>query len=66
MRSAFLLLLLALASGAACSEQAGVGGPPFCHGADCPDFKLIEETDNYQRRCYERSTWATSCVHDGE
>lgn len=30
--------------------------PDFCHGLECPPFKLLKNTSNYQLRQYEGGT----------
>ncbi|KAL4428070.1 hypothetical protein ABPG75_002159 [Micractinium tetrahymenae] len=74
MRRALLLVLLALAA-ARCCLADGPGGdddvdrkrhkrPWFCHNRDCPEFHTVREEMDYTKRCYEKSTWAVSCVFD--
>lgn len=31
-----------------------------CHGYDCPKFKRMEKTDDYELRCYKSYAWATT------
>lgn len=62
MKSAFavacILAAVTLASGRLISIDdltlPGLGdAPDFCHGLECPPFKLLKNTSNYQLREYE-------------
>ena len=28
-----------------------------CHGLECPEYELINKTDDYQLRCYQNYSW---------
>jgi len=36
--------------------------PKFCHDLNCPEFKVIEETKDYQLREYSGSSWVTTSM----
>ncbi|KAL4513272.1 hypothetical protein Ndes2526B_g02030 [Nannochloris sp. 'desiccata'] len=36
--------------------------PWFCHGLDCPKYKVVETTDAYEVREYKEAVWATTTV----
>lgn len=36
--------------------------PWFCHGLDCPKYKVVETTDAYEVRDYKEAVWATTTV----
>jgi len=33
--------------------------PEFCHDLDCPDYAVLDKTDNYELRHYNSTTWAS-------
>jgi hypothetical protein len=67
-RAASLALALALAACAARADAAAPTLPPlerspwFCHGLDCPRFRVVATTDAYETREYEAAVWATTTV----
>ena len=35
--------------------------PDFCHGLECPHFKTVNKTDEFELRCYETDyKWAST------
>lgn len=34
--------------------------PWFCHDLDCPDFKVVSKTDDYETRTYPEGAMLTS------
>ena len=37
--------------------------PAFCHGLECPYFKTVNKTDEFELRCYETDyKWASTIV----
>jgi hypothetical protein len=68
----------ALALGFACTAEASLRSdllslhsidantdgeaPWFCHGLDCPEFTVVNETDAYQIREYQAGDWITTTV----
>eukprot|EP00892_Ulva_mutabilis_P007705 jgi/Ulvmu1/5306/UM022_0100.1 len=34
--------------------------PSFCHGLDCPKFRVVEKTDEYELRSYEAGAWVST------
>ncbi|CAH1790815.1 unnamed protein product [Owenia fusiformis] len=53
---------LALITLLAASAMADV--PSFCNRLDCPKFKVLRTTDEYEVREYEESRWASTDVYD--
>lgn len=51
-RTATLLFLVLAASIALAS--AASSKPWFCHDLDCPDFKVVEQNDDYEVREYAK------------
>ncbi|KAL6766239.1 hypothetical protein ACKKBG_A35225 [Auxenochlorella protothecoides x Auxenochlorella symbiontica] len=38
--------------------------PDFCGDSECPPFKLVKETDNYEVRTYDEEKWVITNVTD--
>eukprot|EP00045_Choanoeca_perplexa_P004043 m.35067 g.35067 ORF g.35067 m.35067 type:complete len:199 (+) comp12367_c0_seq1:141-737(+) len=49
----FLVVLVAATMAAPVRNE-----PAFCHGLDCPQFRTINTTNNYEVRQYSSSQWA--------
>jgi len=42
------------------SEKTVNGKPAFCGDYDCPAFDVINKTDDYELRCYEKAYWVST------
>lgn len=38
--------------------------PWFCHDLDCPTYKVLETTDEYEVRVYDKAAWVSTVVPD--
>ncbi len=54
-----LLLLVSLTCAIASTVSAEV--PAFCRDLDCPKYKVLEQTDQYELRSYSKATWVRCC-----
>ncbi|CAH1788938.1 unnamed protein product [Owenia fusiformis] len=55
----YKLALIVLLAAAAMADV-----PSFCNRLDCPRFKVLRTTDDYEVREYEESRWASTDVYD--
>ncbi|CAH1788940.1 unnamed protein product [Owenia fusiformis] len=55
----YKLALITLLAAAAMADV-----PKFCNKLDCPRFKVLKTTDEYEVREYEESRWASTDVYD--
>lgn len=53
-----LLALLCAASVAAESDAS----PEFCHGLDCPSYKVLDKADTWELREYKKASWVSTVV----
>lgn len=44
------------------TEWKGDQSPWFCHGIDCPRYKVVEKKGDYEVREYEATKWASTVV----
>ena len=45
------------------TKKPGKNGQPwFCHELDCPIYKLVNKTDDYEERCYPETTWVMTSM----
>jgi len=50
-----------LAVAAFCALLAlAMGSYPFCHGLDCPTFTVLNKTDNWELRRYDKTMWVAT------
>lgn len=66
MRVAFAFLMAAgigLTSARALSKTNDEK-PWFCHGLECPDYKVVANTSNYEVRRYPAAKWVSTTVND--
>ncbi|KAL4425814.1 hypothetical protein ABPG75_009830 [Micractinium tetrahymenae] len=42
--------------------QVPLGAPWFCHNLDCPQYDVVETTDDYEVREYEAGSWVSMDV----
>ena len=42
------------------SEKTVDGKPAFCGNYDCPSFNVINKTDDYELRCYDKVYWVST------
>lgn len=54
-----LAVLIATIAAASCVHA---DAPDFCRDLDCPKFKVVEQTDDYELRSYAPGAW----VRDGQ
>ena len=36
------------------------GEPSFCRGLQCPEYKVVMHTDDFEERCYQEYKWAST------
>lgn len=49
-----IAVLLVLVLGAAVATASAASKPWFCHDLDCPDFKVVDQNDDYEVREYTK------------
>lgn len=55
-----VVVLIATIAAASCvhaSASASANAPAFCRDLDCPNFKVLETTDDYELRSYASAAW---------
>ena len=58
-----LIALLAVVLLAFTEAKPMNGEPAFCNGIECPHFKTVNKTANYELRCYKEDyKWASTIV----
>lgn len=50
-------VLIATIAAASCVHADTNATPAFCRDLDCPKFKVVEQTDEYELRSYASGAW---------
>jgi hypothetical protein len=57
----YLVLALAVSQYSdAFSTEANSGEPSFCRGLECPTYKVMMKTADFEERCYAEYKWAST------
>ena len=38
----------------------GMEKPSFCRSLECPEYKVVMTTEDFEERCYEEYKWAST------
>merc|ERR1712137_385054 len=61
---ALSLIFCAVMAHAAISDPWPTGEKPwFCHSLDCPYYKVMKNTSNYELRSYPSYSWSSTMIH---
>uniref|UniRef100_A0A671W441 Heme-binding protein soul5 n=1 Tax=Sparus aurata TaxID=8175 RepID=A0A671W441_SPAAU len=60
-----LVLALSLFLVSVCTARAWPA-PDFCHGKQCPEYKLVKKAEGFEERLYDASEWITTKVEGTE